>query len=443
VEIAGVVADGTRTVQTLIVDGKLVQPVALSSSTGAGGGWLAGAVRIDFGARILRDIWIETGLFVAYLKVGASDVVDTIDDSAEIQLTATGDSYLQTNSDCFGNGGAIALEIAARLGIRRVARDAIGGTGFWNSGGSLGNLNDRLAAITADASNLVLVMSGLNDYGDNDAGAGLVWPATATYENAVLGYFAALRTAQPKALIVATAPFCPVPPLSDSTYKANPAVNVSAEGDFLYKAALHKRALQAIDGPWVYVDVLMGGGWLNSSGASGDVTGLQWFTGGTAVAGTTATNKPGNALGGGGGGFGGVGAISVVAGGRYSQAPEVIATGGSGSGLLLSSTLGPDGALKSIQVISPGSGYTSGALPTVVLDPTFELAPATLGMPSLIAGVNPLGEYPLQSFAPAGATDLNNIYRYLSADTVHPSPPGAHYLSRRLAQNIYDAVMAL
>jgi hypothetical protein len=31
----------------------------------------------------------------------------------------------------------------------------------------------------------------------------------------------------------------------------------------------------------------------------------------------------------------------------------------------------------------------------------------------------------------------------LSRDTVHPSPVGCEYVARRLAQNIYDAVLAL
>ena len=59
--------------------------------------------------------------------------------------------------------------------------------------------------------------------------------------------------------------------------------------------------------------------------------------------------------------------------------------------------------------------------------------------------MNPDGQYPLPSFAPPGvpAGELNNIYTLLSGDTIHPSPLGVEYLSRRLAQNIYDAVMAL
>jgi lysophospholipase L1-like esterase len=68
-----------------------------------------------------------------------------------------------------------------------------------------------------------------------------------------------------------------------------------------------------------------------------------------------------------------------------------------------------------------------------------------LGPPSLIVGINPNGQYPQLSLAPPGVTaaELNNIYVMLSTDTVHPSGVGAEYLAQRLAQNIYDAVMAL
>ena len=442
-EISGVVSEGSQTVQTLLVDGRLVPPRVLSASRGQGG-WAVGTIRIDFGARAVRDIWIETGLFAAFFKVGAEDVVSTPDDWAQPQITVIGDSYLQSRSSNFGNGGAIALETALRLGLRRITTDAIGGTGFWNSGGNLGNLNDRLAADTADDSSVYLVMAGINDYGDAVSPQQLVWPPRSVYEQAVTGYFAGLRAAQPTALIVATAPFCPIPSLSDASYAANLPTNNSGQGDNLYKAALHKKALQAIAGPWVYLDVVMGGGWLNSSGATGDITNLQWFTGGTPAEGTTATNKPGNTHGGGGGGFGGIASIPVIQGGRYSQAPEIVATGGTGTGLLLAAYLDSMGAIQSIYVVSCGTGYTAGAgLPTLHIDPTFETTPATPGTPQLMVGINPSGQYPLASFAPAGATDLNNIYTLLMPDTVHPSPIGVDYLSSRLARNIHDAVMAL
>jgi hypothetical protein len=292
-------------------------------------------------------------------------------------------------------------------------------------------------------------MAGLNDYG-NYVGSNLVWPTPAQYENAVTGYLQGLRAAEPNALIVVTAAFCPVPPQSDSTYVAWSGTNTSGMGDFLWKAQLQKSAVQQLAAPWVYIDVLMGTGWLNSSGATGqgstsDIPGLQWITGGTPAPGTTATYKPGNTNGGGGGGFGGVLSIPVVSGGQYSQAPNLVAFGGTGNGLLLACLLNPAGALTSISVLAPGTGYTSGyGLPQISIDPTYEITPAVLGAPTLIAGVNPDGQYPLTSFAPAGSSgDLNNVYVYLMSDLTHPSPLGVNYLSTRLAQHIYAAVMSL
>jgi hypothetical protein len=350
-------------------------------------------------------------------------------------------------SNNFANGGAIALELAARLGIKRVATDAIGGTGYWNSGNGLGNLNDRLPAHAADNSIVYLVMSGLNDYADVVSSNSLVWPARAQYEQAVLGYLQGLRSSQPKALIVVTSPFCPIPPMSDSSYVAYAGTNSSTQGDFLYKAQLFKSSLSSIAGPWIYIDVLMGGGWLNSSGASGDITNLQWFTGGTAGPGTTSTNKPGNTNGGGGGGFGGIATVPVVAGGRYTQAPQIMVSGGSGSGsgLLLNSTINTAGVINSVEVVVPGSGYSASGLPTLLIDKQFEQTAATLGTPTLITGINPNGEYPMQSFAPPGVqpSELNNIYTLLSSDKVHPSLLGVQMISTRLARNIRAALLAL
>jgi len=442
-ELSGVVADDGQTVQTLIVDGYLVPPKVLTNSRGFGGGWDVGTIRIDFGTSQQRDIWIETNMYVAFVKVGPSYSVVAVNDSAEPQITVVGDSYLQCQSTTFGNGGAIALEVAARLGIRKVATDDIGGTGYYNSN-TLGNFNDRLPAHATDNSTIYLVMGGLNDYGDRVSATTTVWPTLAQFDQAVLGYLQGLRARQPNALIVMTGPFCPIPNLSDSSYVAHPATNTSGMGDNLYKATLFKQSIQQIAGPWVYIDVLMGTGWLNSSGASGDVRNLQWFTGGTPAPGTTATYKPGNTGGGGGGGFGGIATIPMFSGGQYTQGPEISATGGSGSGLLLSSTLDrSNGSLASINVVCPGSGYTGNGLPIITIDPTFQMTPATLGTPTLQVGIDPDGAYPLPAWLPEGVSDLNNIYRMLRTDETHPSPLGVPYLSTRLALNIFQAVMAL
>lgn len=445
VELAGVVVDGGAASTTLVVDGELIPPKVLSSGV-QNGGWNFGAIRIDFGSRKLRDIWIETSANLAYVQIGPSDEILPVDDSDEPQLTAVGDSYLQARSGSFGAGGAIALELAARLGIRKVVVDAIGGTGYRNSNGGLGSLNDRLPAHVADNSAIYLVMAGINDYADIVDSRTLDWGTRSAYEASVRSYLEGLRAAQPGALIVCTAPFCPVPSLADASYVANPAVNTSGLGDNLYKAMVHKNSILQVSPPWVYIDVLMGGGWLNSSGRTGDVTNLQWFTGGTPAPGTTATYRPGNTHGGGGGGFGGIASIPVLSGGRYTQAPDITVCGGTGAGLLLASTIDRAGALTAIHIANPGYGYTSGpGLPNINIDRTYQLAPAALGEPRLIIGINPNGAYPLPEFAPPDATaeDLNNIYVLLGADTTHPSPVGVRHLSTRLARNIHDAVMAL
>lgn len=445
IELAGVILPNTPTSQTLIVDGQLVPPTVLSVSSGRPSGWDLVGLRIDFGNSAVRDIWLETGLYVAYVKLGPSDRLIAATDSSDPQLTVVGDSYLTKTSSTFANAGALGLEIGTRLGLRKVAVDAVVGSGYYNSGYGYGSLNDRVLAHAGDNSTIYLIMAGLNDYDDVASTTQTIWPTRAQYEEAVAGYFSALRTAQPNAVIVATAPFCPNATLSDSSYVSNAGTNTSGLGDFLYKSQVQLSALQAIPGPWVWIDVLMGGGWINSSGASGASTGLQWLTGGAAAPGTSAAFKPGNSSGASGGGFGGIAAIPIVSGGSYSQAPEVIATGGTGNGLLLASTINSSGALSAITVVAAGVGYTSGSgLPSIEIDSTFQQQAATLGNPVLMTGVNPEGDYPLPGFAPTGVPGgLSNGYVMLLPDLMHPSPAGIDYLASRIAQNIYEAVIAL
>lgn len=432
IEITGATPENTAAIPVMIVDGQLVPPVALAMSRGSPGGFTSGTLVVDFGTRALRDIWIEPLMLLAYIRIGATDTLLPANDQSEPQITVIGDSYLLGRSDTFPSDGGIAFEIGARLGVRKVACDALGGTGYYNTGGNLGNLNDRLPAHAADNSTVYLVMAGLNDYGDV---SGL--PTRAAYESSVYDYVKNLRAAQPTALIVVTAPFCPTPPLSDSSYVSNAATNTSGMGDYLYKADLHRKAIQQIVGPWVYIDVLMGRGWLNSSGRSGDDTHLQWFTGGNA--------PPGVSIGG-GGGFGGIKQVPIVNGGKYKQGPDIKVSGGTGRGLLVSGVIDNTGALSSVPVHTNGYGYTAGTgLPTFTIDPEHELMPAVLDQPVLTQGYNPdpvAAAYPLPGSAPSG-TDLNNIYTLISEDRTHPSPLGVEYLGKRLAENLYQAVMAL
>jgi hypothetical protein len=445
IELVGAMLANSYSSQTLIVNGQLVPPTAISVSNGAAGGFNLAAVRIDFGSSFQRDIWIETGMWLAYIRTDAGDNVVSISDASDPQITVVGDSYQTYGSNAFGNGNAIALEIGARLGIRKVAVDAIVGSGYFNSGYNRGNLNDRVSAHAADNSNIYLVMAGINDYADFVNPPATVYPTRQQYESAVLSYFQALRAAQPDAVIAVTAPFSPNATLSDASYVQNQATNTSGLGDFPYKSQVQQQALSQIAGPWVWIDVLMGGGWINSSGASGGATGLQWFTGGTAAGGTTATNKPGNLNGGSGAGFGGIASVPVMAGGQYSQAPEVVVSGGSGTGLLLATTINSAGGISSVTVAQPGTGYTPGSgLPTLTIDPTFQLTAGQLGSPMLMTGINPTGVYPLPSFAPANIPGgFSNTYVNLMPDLKHPSPNGVDYLASRLAQSLFDAILAL
>jgi lysophospholipase L1-like esterase len=444
-ELAGVVTVNSFSAQTLIVDGQLALPQVVSVSNGAPGGYNFVTVRIDFGARAMRDIWLETGIWLAYVKLGAGDTLVAATDGADPQMTVVGDLFVASGSNAFGNGAALALEIGARLGIGKVAVDAVAGSGYWNSGYDIGNLNDRVQAHAADGSTIYLVAAGFNDYADLIVPPENLWPTRAQYEAAVNGYFQALRAAQPNAVIVATAPFCPNPTLSDASFVQNSATNSSGLGDFPYKSQLQKSALTQIAGPWVWIDVLMGGGWLNSSGASGGSSGLQWLTGGSPLPGTTATIKPGNVTGGSGGGFGGLASVPILSGGSYSQAPDIAASRGTGTGLMLASRIDGTGRLVAVDVIQPGVGYTSGeGLPLLTVDPTFQQLPATLGAPVLMSGVNAGGSYPLPAFAPAGVPGgYSNAYVNLMPDLTHPSPAGIDYLASRLAQSLYEAIIAL
>jgi Protein of unknown function (DUF2589) len=63
-----------------------------------------------------------------------------------------------------------------------------------------------------------------------------------------------------------------------------------------------------------------------------------------------------------------VSAVTVTTpGAGYTSAPAVTASGGGGSGLAMTASLGTGGSVTSISITSPGSGYSSA--PTVAIDP--------------------------------------------------------------------------
>jgi hypothetical protein len=99
--------------------------------------------------------------------------------------------------------------------------------------------------------------------------------------------------------------------------------------------------------------------------------------------------------------------------------------------------------VTAINIIA-ASGYSCGSgLPTISIDTTYQISAATPGTPTLMVGISPDGAYPLPSLVAPGVTDLDNIYRMLLSDTVHPSPVGLDYLSTPVALSIFEGVMAL
>src|SRR5262249_53415351 len=104
----------------------------------------------------------------------------------------------------------------------------------------------------------------------------------------------------------------------------------------------------------------MGGGWLNSMGKTGDVTKLQCFTGGT----HGTTRYQGTTRAGAGGGYMGIATVPMKSGGKYTLAPDILVSGGSGAGLQLASNNDHNGALSNIVVVQDGHGY-DGTLPTI------------------------------------------------------------------------------
>jgi Protein of unknown function (DUF2589) len=61
------------------------------------------------------------------------------------------------------------------------------------------------------------------------------------------------------------------------------------------------------------------------------------------------------------------GATITAPGSGYTTAPGVTPTGGGGSGLIMSTTLGTGGSVASISITNPGTGYTSA--PNLAIDP--------------------------------------------------------------------------
>lgn len=259
---------------TLLVDGRYASPQYISRVLRGG---VQGAalneydtyVRFDFGQAATRrlSLYCASSLGPSALAVGPQDTLSAWDRSSEPTMVVQADSYgAAASNHWFMN--AIFYDAAVRLGIFNVDVDAVGGTGYAPNNVNLREADAfpaRLAVMTRQVPELFITAGGINDNN---------WLALAPYatgEAARLGFDAAvqryyrdLRAALPDTVLVGLAPWHP-----------NPGAYLQQAMD---KADSIRAAMQAVAGPWVFIDNLRGG-WLASSGAAQAAPGSGWQTG--------------------------------------------------------------------------------------------------------------------------------------------------------------------
>jgi lysophospholipase L1-like esterase len=230
-------------------------------------------VRFDFGSRAARNIALHCKSTIGpkALAIGAGDTLLPWGRSAETSMAVQADSYGQALSAFWGPAG-LFCEAAELLGITHVDPDAIGGTGYAPNNTNSDTRNPgnafpaRLANMTQMAPDIFVTAGGIND---NDSMAApplydTVAAARLGFDTAVKRYFQQLRAALPETVLVALGPWQP-----NITYYPETARR---------KADTIKAALQAVAGPWIFVDNLSSG-WLNSAGTEDAGSGIGWQTG--------------------------------------------------------------------------------------------------------------------------------------------------------------------
>jgi hypothetical protein len=231
--------------------------------------------KFDFGSVATRRISLYgmcSNVGPCAIAIGPQDKITPWDRSLEPSCCAMADSYGQGSSFTWPLGGPFWVA-ASLLGIPHVDLNALGGTGYapvessfpytTNPGNTFGaRIQDSVKTVP----DLFMTGGGLND----DYGVALppLYPTVASantaFENAVLSYYRNLRAALPSSVIAALGPWAP---------KQSIPTSPIAQG----KLNVIHQVLQSISGPWVMIDNL-NGGWYNSSGAQGPVTG-PWQTG--------------------------------------------------------------------------------------------------------------------------------------------------------------------
>jgi lysophospholipase L1-like esterase len=260
---------------TLIADGKYMTYEFVSrTSIGVPLSLFNTVTRFDFGARATRRISVYGGSTQGpcAIAIGPNDRIEPWVRDTEPSFFAMTDSYGSGRSFNWFMGGPF-WEAASLLGIPHLDLSSIGGTGY-----SPNNTNNdtrlpgntfvgRLADCVTGAPDLFLTAGGINDnnsfaspplYSTGEA-------ARLAFNAGVSNYYTQLRAALPRSVLVAMGPWAPqesIPP--------NPVT--------LTKLATIRAALQAVGGPWIFLDNL-NGGWINSAGASAPATGRGWQTG--------------------------------------------------------------------------------------------------------------------------------------------------------------------
>lgn len=268
---------------SLVVDGQYMAPGIIRTTLNDG---VAGApldaydalLRFDFGRAATRHIsvYAVSSRGPCAIVTGRNHSITPWDRSGEASVGVMADSY-GGGAGPDWRGGAY-WEAAARLGIPHLDLDSAGGTGYAINTGNADSLDPgnafraRLPSIVDARPDLFITAGGIND--NNAFAIPPTFPtgadALASFNAAVTDYYRELRSRLPDSVLASIGPWSP---------NASFSTHVMARS----KADTIKAALQAVGGPWVFIDNLEGT-WVNSAGASAPPTG-PWQTGtGTSAA---------------------------------------------------------------------------------------------------------------------------------------------------------------
>ena len=279
---------GERPYITVVADGQLMSSkVITTAQSGAALAAPNSFKRIDFGSTGVRrvSVYAVSSRGPCAIAIGPNDQLQPWDRSAEASFAAMSDSYGQALDGTWGISGPF-WQAAAQLGIAHIDLDAVGGTGYapQNTNAETRNPGNafpaRLPSSVDTQPDLFLTCGGIND--NNSRAAPPLFAtgadALASFNAAVTRYYRDLRAALPQSVLAATGPWKP-----RQTIPTDPVEQA--------KADTIKAALQSVGGPWIFLDNL-NGGWVNSAGAIGAVSG-PWQTG-TGKAGAPAGNGNGD-----------------------------------------------------------------------------------------------------------------------------------------------------